>query len=148
MMPAAKSRPDSLKLSSLPKPQNATRTNTTMRNPEIRPLFKNALLLAAASCLFAGCDEMTRFTQERYECGNNPNGLVEIDFREFRKGSEAAVTFADKLIIMSIIESSNERFTLASKGLIVRVDRGSGTIRLTRETSYRNVKCKKSKFRM
>ena len=56
-----------------------------MRTPEIRSLFKNALLLAAASCLLAGCDEMTRFTQERYECGNNPNGLVEIDFREFKK---------------------------------------------------------------
>ena len=119
-----------------------------MRPPEIRPLFYNALLLAAASYLLAGCDEMTRFAQERYECGNNPNGLVEVDFREFKKGSEAAVTFTDRLIIMSIIESSNERFTLASQGLIVRVDRESGTIRLTHGNSYRNVKCKKSKFRM
>ena len=119
-----------------------------MRTPEIRSLFQNALLLAAASYLLAGCDELTRFTQERYECGTNPNGLVEIDFREFKKGSEAAVTFTDKTIIMPIIESSDERFTLASQGLIVRVDRGSGIIRLTRGTSYRNVKCKKSKFRM
>ena len=54
-----------------------------MKTPEIRSLFQNALLLAAASYLLAGCDELTRFTQERYECGNNPNGLVEIDFREF-----------------------------------------------------------------
>ena len=119
-----------------------------MKTPEIRFLFQNALLLAAASYLLAGCDELTRFTQERYECGNNPNGLVEIDFREFKKGSEAAVTFTDETIIMPIIESSDERFTLASQGLIVRVDRGSGTIRLTRGTSYRNVKCEKSKFRM
>jgi len=52
-----------------------------MRTPEIRSLFQNALLLAAASYLLAGCDELTRFTQERYECGTNPNGLVEIDFR-------------------------------------------------------------------
>ena len=119
-----------------------------MRTPEIRSFFKNALLLAAASYLLAGCDEMTRFAQERYECGNNPNGLVEIDFREFKKGAEAAVTFTDETIIMPIIESSDERFTLASQGLIVRVDRGSGTIRLTRGTIYRNVKCEKSKFRM
>ena len=49
---------------------------------------------------------------------------------------------------MPIIESSDERFTLDSPGLIVRVDRGSGTIRLTRDSRYRNVKCKKSKFRM
>ena len=49
---------------------------------------------------------------------------------------------------MSIVESSDERFTLTSAGLIVRVDRRSGTIRLTRGNRYRNVKCTKSKFRM
>ena len=119
-----------------------------MKAPELRSWFQNALLLVAAGYLLAGCDELTRFTQERYECGNNPNGLVEIDFREFKKGSEATVTFRDETMTMPIIESSDERFTLAGQGLIVRVDRRSGTIRLTRGTSYRNVKCKKSKFRM
>ena len=59
-------------------------------NPEMSSWFQNALLLVAAGYLLAGCDELTRFTQERYECGNNPNGLVEIDFREFKKGSEAS----------------------------------------------------------
>ena len=119
-----------------------------MKTPEIRSLFQNALLLAAASYLLAGCDELTRFTQERYECGNNPNGLVEIDFREFKKGGETAVVFNDETLTMSIVESSDEHFTLASAGLIVRVDRRSGTIRLTRGSRYRNVKCTKSKFRM
>ncbi len=119
-----------------------------MKAPEIRSWFQNASLLVLAAYFLAGCDELTRFKQERYECGNNPNGLVEIDFRELKKGSEAAVTFTDETITMLIIESSDERFTLASQGLIVRVDRGSGIIRLTRGTSYRNVQCKKSKFRM
>ena len=119
-----------------------------MKTPKIRSCFQNTLLLVAAGYLLAGCYELTSFTQERYECGSNPNGLVEIDFREFKKGSETAVTFTDETIIMPIIESSDERFTLASQGLIVRVDRGSGTIRLTRGTIYRNVKCEKSKFRM
>ena len=119
-----------------------------MRTPEIRSLFQNALLLAATSYLLAGCDELTRFTQERYECGSNPNGLVEINFREFKKGSETAVTFIDETMTMPIVESSDERFTLAGQGLIVRVDRITGTIRLTRGTNYRNMKCKKSKFRM
>ena len=119
-----------------------------MKTPEMLSHLQSTFLLVTVGCLFAGCDELTRFRQERYECGNNPNGLVEIDFREFKKGAEAAVTFTDETIIMPIIESSDERFTLASQGLIVRVDRGSGTIRLTRGTSYRNVKCEKSKFRM
>lgn len=104
--------------------------------------------LVAASCLLAGCDDLTRFQQERYECASNPDGLVEIDFRDFDKGAETTVIFNDETVIMPIIESSDTRFTLAAPGLIVRVDRGSGTIRVTRGTRYRNVKCTKSNFRM
>ena len=132
----------------MPKPQNATRTNQTMKMPEIRSSLHTSILVIAAGCVLAGCDDLTRFEQERYECGYNPNGLVEIDFREFKKGGETAVVFNDETLTMSIVESSDERFTLASPGLIVRVDRGSGTIRLTRGSRYRNVKCTKSKFRM
>ena len=33
-------------------------------------------------------------------------------------------------------------------GIVVRIDREVGTIRLTRGSRYRNVKCTKSKFRM
>ena len=119
-----------------------------MRTPEIRSLFQNALLLAAASYLLAGCDELTRFTQERYECGFNIEGLVEIDLREFKEGAQATVKFTDETVMMPIAESNDDRFTLTSSGLIVRIDRGSGTIRLTRGSRYNNVKCTKSKFRM
>ena len=130
----------------MPKPQNATRTNQTMKMPEIRSSLHTSVLVIAAVCVLAGCDDLTRFEQERYECGHNPEGLVEIDFREFKKGGETAVVFNDETLTMSIVESSDERFTLASPGLIVRVDRGSGTIRLTRGSRYRNVKCTKSKI--
>ena len=119
-----------------------------MKTPETRSWLQSALLLVAASFPLAGCDEMTRFKQERYECGNNPNGLVEIDFRDFKKGANVTVTFTDGSMTMPIIESSDERFTLVGQGLILRVDRESGAIRLTRGTRYLNVKCKKSKFRM
>ena len=110
--------------------------------------LKSSLLLLAAGYLFAGCDDLTRFNQERYECGYNPDGLVEIDLREFKEGSQASVTFTDEAVTMRIVESNDDRFTLNSPGLIVRVDRGSGTIRLTRGSRYHNVKCTKSNFRM
>ena len=128
--------------------QSATRTKLTMKTPEISSFLKSSFLLVAAGCLFAGCDDLTRFNQERYECGYNPDGLVEIDLREFKEGSQATVKFNDDTVIMPIFESSDDRFTLTSPGLIVRIDRRSGTIRLTRGSSYRNVKCKKSNFRM
>ena len=130
------------------KPQSATRTKLTMKTPEMSSYLKSSLSLIAAGCLFAGCDDLTRFNQERYECGYNPDGLVEIDLREFKEGSQATVTFTDQAVTMPIVESNDDRFTLTGPGLIVRIDRGSGTIRLTRGSRYRNVKCTKSKFRM
>ena len=119
-----------------------------MKKPDFRSSLQKSVMLFAAGCLLAGCDDLTRFEQERYECGYNPDGLVEIDFREFKKGAETAVVFDDETVTMSIIESSDARFTLAGPRLIIRVDRESGTIRLTRGSRYRNVKCTKSKFRM
>ena len=119
-----------------------------MKMPDIRSSLQTSILVIAAGCVLAVCDDLTRFEQERYECGHNPEGLVEIDFREFKKGGETAVVFNDETLTMSIVESSDERFTLNSAGLIIRVDRRSGTIRLTRGNRYRNVKCTKSKFRM
>lgn len=128
--------------------QSATRTKLTMKTPEMSSYLNSSLSLIAAGCLFAGCDDLTRFNQERYECGYNPDGLVEIDLREFKEGSQATVTFTDEAVTMPIVESNDDRFTLTGPGLIVRIDRGSGTIRLTRGSRYRNVKCTKSKFRM
>ena len=128
--------------------QSATRKKLTMKMPEISSYLQNSLLLAAMGCLFTGCDDLTRFNQERYECGYNPDGLVEIDLREFKEGSQATVTFTDEAVSMPILESNDNQFTLSGPGLIVRIDRGSGTIRLTRGSRYRNVKCTKSKFRM
>ena len=128
--------------------QSATRTKLTMKTPEMSSYLKSSLSLIAAGCLFAACDDLTRFNQERYECGYNPDGLVEIDLREFKEGSKATVTFTDEAVTMPIVESNDDRFTLTGPGLIVRIDRGSGTIRLTRGSHYRNVKCTKSKFRM
>ena len=132
----------------MPKLQSAMRTKLTMRTPKISSYLLSFLLLIAVGCLFAGCDELTRFKQERYECGYNLEGLFEIDLREFKEGSKATVKFNGETFIMPILESNNDRFTLTSPSLIVRIDRGSGIVGLNRGSQYRKVKCKKSKFRM
>jgi hypothetical protein len=119
-----------------------------MKTPKLPSFLQSSLLLVAMGCFFAGCDDMTRFNQERYECGYNRDGLVEIDLREFKEGSQVTVTFTDGPVTMSIVESNDDRFTLAGPGLVVRIDREVGTIRLTRGSHYHNVKCTKSKFRM
>lgn len=104
--------------------------------------------LMAIPVLLGGCWDLTRFEQERYECNFNQSGLVEIDMRAFDIGDEAKVTFSDETLEMQIIESSDNSFSLASGPLIIRIDRKSGTVRLTRGSRYRNIKCSKSDFTM
>jgi len=120
----------------------------TMQNPETRRRLSFTAALVTTSCLLAGCYDLTRFKQERYECQFNQQGLVEIDFRDFKVGAITTVIFRDETVTMPIIKASDESFTLAADGLIIRVDRSSGTVRVTRGTRYRNVKCVKSKFKI
>ena len=119
-----------------------------MQTAEIRRRFSFAAPLIVTTCLLAGCYDLTRFEQERYECEFNQQGLVEIDFRDFKVGAETTVIFRDKTVTMPITESSDDSFTLVGDSMIVRVDRASGTVRITKGTRYRNVKCVKSKFRI
>ena len=104
--------------------------------------------MLAAPLLLGGCWDLTRFKQERYECDYNPQGLVELMFRESNLGNEAEVTFTDETLSLPIIESTDSAFTLAKDGLIIRINGDTGTIRMTRGSRYRNVKCTKSEFRM
>ena len=106
------------------------------------------LPILATTVFTASCDDLTRFQQERYECDYNPEGLIEIDIRNFTKGAKTSVLFENLSLGMSIIEINEKRLTLSSPGLLIRVDRISEIIRLTRGTQYRNIQCKKYRFRM
>lgn len=117
-----------------------------MRNYRRRLLVFPAL--ATVGLLVSGCDDLTRFKQERYECNGNRHGLVEIDFRSMEVGDEIAVGFSDGTKTMLITESTDRNFTLTKDNLILRIDRQSGTVRLTRGSRYLNISCAKSEFRM
>jgi hypothetical protein len=104
--------------------------------------------IALAGLVAAGCDDLSRFKQERYECNFNQHGLVEIDIRDMEVGTEVAVSFTDGDRKMLLTESSDSNFTLTNEQLILRVDRKSGTVRLTRGSRYLNISCSKSEFRM
>jgi hypothetical protein len=107
-------------------------------------------ITAGVMCLSAisACDNLSRFKQERYECGYNPTGIVEIDFRSMKIGDSVIVTFLDRTQNATISEATEENFTLSSEGLVVRIDRESGIIRMARDTQYINIRCKKTVFTM
>ena len=111
-------------------------------------LFRRALALLAVGVGLAACDDLTRFEQERYECSLNRQGLVEVDMRSTSTGDQVTVTFSDETVAAVILESSDSTFTLAKDNLIMRIDRESGTIRMTRGTRYINIACTRTVFRM
>ena len=117
-----------------------------MKNPDSAKL--TFIAVALASLVVTGCEDLTRIKQERYECNRNRHGLVEIDLRDMKVGDEAAVSFTDGTEMMVLTESTDKAFTMTKGQLILRIDRTSGTVRLTRGTHYLNISCQKSEFRM
>ena len=117
-----------------------------MRHPDTARLTFPALVLAGL--LASGCEDFSRFKQELYECNSNRHGLVDIDIREMKVGKAATVAFTDGTRQMFLTESTDTAFTLTEGKLILRIDRTSGTVRLTRGTRYLNISCDKSEFRM
>ena len=113
-----------------------------------RPSKTTFVTLAIVGLLMSGCEDFTRFKQERYECSGNQHGLLEIDIRETKVGDEVAVSFMDGPKIMKLTQSSDTAFTVTKGQLILRIDRATGTVRLTRGSRYLNVSCSKSEFRM
>ncbi len=118
----------------------------TKPRPGAHRLF--AILIAGVSINLTACYDLTRFKQERYECGLNPDGLVEVDLRDFKIGGEATAIFSDRTVTMVITESSDSIFTLAQGKSKIRIDRNSGIIRMTKGARYRNIRCEKTEFRM
>ena len=105
-------------------------------------------IVISTTGFLSACYDLTRFKQERYECGLNPYGLVELDFRDFDPGSTATVMFNDTQRKMPILSSNEKVFVLSADGLLIRVDRVEGTVRLTKGTHYQRIECSKTEFRM
>ena len=98
--------------------------------------------------MIAACDLLIRFHQELYKCPLNPTGIIEVDFRAFNIGNEAKLFFSDKIVTANIIESTDDALSVQKDNLIVRIDRNSGIVRLTRDSRFTNVRCTKTVFKM
>ena len=124
-----------------------------MNGDRIRTLSFSRLSPARLAILLtvlvtAACDDFTRFKQERYECNQNQHGLIELDFRSMKVGDEVAASFTTGTVMAVITESTKRNFTLTKGDMILRIDRGTGTVRVTKGSRYLNISCEKSEFRM
>ena len=128
--------------------QMMRQTAMTAKPSILRTLSGQWLALALCLPVIASCDLLTRFHQELYKCPLNPTGIIEVDFRAFKIGDDANLFFTDKTVTANIIESTDDALSVQKDDLIVRVDRNSGIVRLTRDSRFTNVRCTKAVFKM
>lgn len=104
--------------------------------------------LAAGMLLLSGCDEINRFKQEKYECGFNPAGLLEIELRSMEVNAKATIVTFDGDQTGKLVFSDDRELIIEAPELIIRIDREQALIKTTKGTRYHEMRCKKIEFKM
>ena len=96
----------------------------------------------------AGCDELTRFEQEKYECGPNPSGIYELDFRSTKVSDKVTMVTAAGDSNATIVFADEKEFVLEGSDLIIRINRQTAFIKSTKGNRYSEFQCTKTNFKM
>ena len=107
-----------------------------------------SLALMATVTGLSACDEISRFKQEKYECGLNPAGIVEIDLRAIKVGDSATIVTLTGDKTSEIVFRSDDELILEGADMILRIARDTGKIRTTIGTNFHELQCNKIEFRM
>ena len=111
-------------------------------------LTRSIFGLTASVLMLSACDEMSRFKQEKYECGLNPSGIFEIELRSMKVGDEASLVMAEGDATARIIFVDDTEFILEAPDLIMRINRETAKIKTTKGTHYQEMRCLKTEFKM
>ena len=106
------------------------------------------LSLAAGILLLSACDEINRFKQEKYECGWNPAGILEIELRSMKVNAKANLVTFEGDQTGKLVFSDDRELIIEAPELIIRIDREQALIKATKDTRYYEMQCKKIEFKM
>ena len=104
--------------------------------------------LAAGMLLLSACDEINRFKQEKYECGWNPAGILEIELRSMKVNAKANLVTFEGDQTGKLVFSDDRELIIEAPELIIRIDREQALIKATKDTRYYEMQCKKIEFKM
>ena len=104
--------------------------------------------LAAGILMLSACDEINRFKQEKYECGWNPAGILEIELRSVKVNAKATIITFDGVQTGKLVFSDDRELFIEAPELIIRIDREQALIKVTKGTHYHEMRCKKIEFKM
>ena len=110
--------------------------------------FRIGLSLTAGLILLSACDDFNRFKQEKYECGWNPAGILEIELRSMKVDAKVSLATIDGDRTGKLVFIDNMELIIEAPELIVRIDREKSLIKATRGTRYHEMSCKKIEFKM
>ena len=108
------------------------------------------LFICLIGCLITltGCDELSRFSYENYNCQPRFTSLHEIRVSQPKPGAFANILYAKEQSKAKITSLTKTEIIIESKSLRLVVDRQTGFTQVFKDNIYENVSCVIDKFKM
>ena len=109
--------------------------------------FKYAAILCAL-CFISSCEDFTRFSQEKYQCGDNSTKISEVVLEKLNVGSKVKILFENQNIQSDIKSVDDEKIKFYIFDSKVLIDRNKNEMLVKVGDQITSINCKKSVFKM
>ena len=108
------------------------------------------LFICLLGCLITltGCDDLSRFSYENYNCQPRLTSLYEIRVSQPKPGAFANILYAKDQSKAEITSLTKTKIIIESKSLRLIVDRQTGFTQVFEDNIYESVSCVIDKFKM
>ena len=108
------------------------------------------LFICLIGCLITlpGCDDLSRFSYENYNCQPRLTSLYEIRVSQPKPGAFANILYAKEQSKAEITSLTKTQIIIESKSLRLIVDRQTGFTQVFKDNIYESVSCVIDKFKM
>ena len=108
------------------------------------------LFICLLGCLITltGCDDLSRFSYENYNCQPRLTSLYEIRVSQPKPGAFANIFYAKDQLKAEITSLTKTEIIIESESLRLVVDRQTGFTQVFKDNIYEGVSCVIDKFKM
>ena len=108
------------------------------------------LFICLIGCLITltGCDDLSRYSYENYNCQPRLTSLYEIRVSQPKPGAFANILYAKEQSKAEITSLTKTQIIIESKSLRLIVDRQTGFTQVFKDNIYESVSCVIDKFKM
>ena len=108
------------------------------------------MFICLIGCLITltGCDDLSRYSYENYNCQPKLTSLYEIRVSQPKPGAFANILYAKEQSKAEITSLTKTQIIIESKSLRLIVDRQTGFTQVFKDNIYESVSCVIDKFKM